>query len=253
MEASSRPVLPKGLFIFIIERNPFFLRHILKKSILVCVLLLSAFSAVFAQITTASNYFQTISEYYATVKSYEADIKITTGTSSLDGRVSFKSPNLLRIDFSNPESQVIVYDGSQLTIYLPNADATLIQATDSDDSAAGGASLATPQGLYLMNRYYHIAYLVGQNPVPLAEGSSENVVKLVLTRKNNSESFKTINLAISPVSRLIRQISAELASTGETFTFTFSNYDLNTTIPATRFIYEAPSSSNNYTNFVYTE
>ena len=110
--------------------------------------------------------------------SFAAPVEISADKQQMAGRVSYKRPNLLRIDFTNPQEQVIVFNGDMLTIYLPGASAVLQQAVQSD--SAGGASLATPQGLSLMSRYYVIAYEIGQEPVPLENGSDEMVIKLLL-------------------------------------------------------------------------
>ncbi len=85
----------------------------------------------------------------------------------MDAKVSFKRPNLLRIDFSNPATQVILFNGSQLTIYLPGSSAVLTQTVSTEANASTGANLATPQGLTLMNRYYSIAYLSDKKEEPL--------------------------------------------------------------------------------------
>ena len=122
-------------------------------------------------------------------------------------------------------------------MYLPLSNATLIQEVDKDassTSAADAGNLATPQGLYLMNRYYFIAYENGQDAEPLDEGSSEMVVKLILTRKTVAEGFTTINLAINPDTKLIRRIRAVTPSE-EVFEFSFTQYILNTNIPDVRF------------------
>ena len=76
-------------------------------------------STVFAQnITTASAYFKTISEYYGTIKDYEVDYEIRIEKSESRGKLSFKAPNLLRMDYTNPEEQVICFNGDVLTIYI---------------------------------------------------------------------------------------------------------------------------------------
>ena len=225
------------------------------KKIVVSILALLTASLLFAQsIQTAGEYFQTVSDYYATIQDYEADLTITTQAGKMKSRVSFKRPNLLRMDFSDPDTQVITFNGEMLTIYLPGSNAILLQnvSTGEETAGAASASLATPQGLTLMNRYYYIAYESGQSPVPLTENSDEMVVKFILTKKNASESFKTLNVAISPSSKLIRRIEA-VTTTNETFIFEFSNYNLNSNIPDARFIYDAPSSANNYNNFLFTE
>lgn len=213
---------------------------------------LSLCAAVSAQgITTASAYFKSISEYYASLKDYEADIEIKADKKEMAGKVSYKKPNLLRIDFSNPENQVIVFNGDMLTIYLPEASAVL-QQTVQTESGAGGASLATAQGLSLMSRYYIVSYENTPEAVPLEHGSDEKVVKLTLSRRNSSEAFRYIKLAINPETKLIRRVEASTTK-GELFVFNFMDYKLNSDITDQRFIYDAPSSANNYNNFLFSE
>ena len=118
-------------------------------SILIFCLIFSSVAFAQSEIQTAQMFFQSISEYYGTITDYEADIDITAGKNQMKGKVSFKRPDMLRIDFSEPESQVIVFNGERLVIYLPKADAILSQSVSSD-SESSGANLATPQGLALM-------------------------------------------------------------------------------------------------------
>ncbi|MCR4626251.1 MAG: outer-membrane lipoprotein carrier protein LolA [Treponema sp.] len=202
-------------------------------------------------IKTAGDFFKEVSEYYSTLSTYEAEILLAADKTEMAGKVSYKFPDLLRLDFSVPENQVIVFNGEMLTIYLPESDAILQQSVQKDSSSAGPA-LATPQGLSLMNRYYTVAYEVGQAPVPLDQDSSEMVVKLVLTRRNTSEAFRTIQIAVNPESKLIRRIEA-VTTKGESFVFNFVDYKLNNEIPDQRFIYDPPSSANNYNNFLFSE
>ena len=228
------------------------------KKLFLLILLFFSLTCVFAQnqtILTAGNFFKSISEYYATIKDYEASFSISAAGTKMSGKVSFKAPNLLRMDFDDPEKQVIVFSDNRLLMYLPLSNATLIQEVDTDASAGSAAeagNLATPQGLYLMNRYYFIAYENGQAAEPLDEGSSENVVKLILTRKTVAEGFTNIYLAINPDTKLIRRIKA-VTQNDEVFEFSFTQYILNTNIPDVRFLYDSPSDSNNYYNFLYTE
>ncbi len=209
-------------------------------------------SAVSAQaITTASAYFKTVSEYYATLKDYEADFDIRADKRDMAGKVSYKKPDLLRMDFTSPAEQVIVFNGDMLTVYLPEEAAVLQQSVKSEGSG-NAANLNTAQGLSLLSRYYVVAYEVGQEPVLLEEGSSEKVVKLVLSRRNSSEAFRYIKLAINAETKLIRRVEAA-TSHGETFVFNFTGYKINSDISDQRFIYDPPSSANNYNNFLFSE
>lgn len=216
------------------------------------ILLIGGIGQVFAQnITTAAKFFQSVSEYYGTIKDYEATMNITAGRSQMAGQVSFKRPNLLRIDFTNPKEQVILFNGDTLTIHLPGISSNLKQSVSPSTDQAG-MNLATPQGLALMSRYYSVAYEVGQDPVPLSESNPEQVIKLVLYPRNSSEGFRRIKLAVVPETKLIRQVEA-LTTQGQTFVFYFYNYNLNQNIPDQRFVYDAPSDANNFNNFLFSE
>lgn len=228
----------------------------MKKNILIFVLLiLINFCFVFGQeIMTASDYFKSISEYYGTINDYEADVNFLLGKEEMKGVVSFKKPNLLRISFSDPKDQVYIFSGDTLTIYLSTLDAAMVQVIEkNEDSTASGANLATPQGLYLMSRYYYVSYETGQTPVPYEEGSDEMVVKLILSRRNVSEGFKQIKLSISADTKLIRCVEAIRATNDEVLKIEFESYTLNKGIPAERFIYDYPSSANSYYNFLFSE
>ena len=224
----------------------------MKKIILsFCALFVS--TVLFAQnITTASAYFKTISEYYGTIKDYEVDFEIKIEKNESRGKLSFKAPNLLRMDYTNPEEQVICFNGDMLTIYIKEPAEAVLQQQVTPGSAGNATNLSTPQGLSLMSRYYTVAYETGQNAEPLEEGSDEMVVKLILTRKSASEAFRYIKLAINNDTKLIRRIEA-VTPKGEEFVFDFFDYVLNQNLSEQRFVYDAPSSANNYNNFLFTE
>lgn len=223
------------------------------KKLLISFCALFVSTVLFAQnITTASAYFKTISEYYGTIKDYEVDFEIKIEKTESAGKLSFKAPNLVRMDYTNPPEQVICFNGDILTIYIKEPAEAVLQQQVTTDNTNNAATLSTPQGLSLMSRYYTIAYETGQNPEPLEEGSDEMVVKLILTRKSASEAFRYIKLAINNDTKLIRRIEA-VTPKGEEFVFNFFDYALNQNLSEQRFVYDAPSSANNYNNFLFTE
>ncbi len=223
------------------------------KKLLISFCALFVSTVLFAQnITTASAYFKTISEYYGTIKDYEVDFEIKIEKTESAGKLSFKAPNLVRMDYTNPPEQVICFNGDILTIYIKEPAEAVLQQQVTPDNTNNAATLSTPQGLSLMSRYYTVAYETGQNPEPLEEGSDEMVVKLILTRKSASEAFRYIKLAINNDTKLIRRIEA-VTPKGEEFVFNFFDYVLNQNLSEQRFVYDAPSSANNYNNFLFTE
>lgn len=217
----------------------------LASCVLACFLLCA--STLAQGITTANDFFKTVSERYTQIKDYEASIQIRIGKSSMTGKVSFKRPQMLRIDFTDPAEQVIVFNGDSLVVYLPGSSAILEQSV-----SGGEGNLATAEGLSLLRRYYTVAYEVGQSPVPLEEGSEEMVVKLSLSRKSAGESFRTIKLSVDPATRLIRRVDA-VSSQDVRYVFDFWDYNINTGVSDQRFLYDPPSSANNYNNFLLSE
>jgi len=204
------------------------------------------------EIVTAERYLEMVSERYGSVRDYEANITIRSGNTDMTGMVSHLSPSFLRIDFTRPAEQVIVFNGELLTIYLPEYRAVLNQSINQRSSAASGAGLASAQGLSLLRRNYVSSFVTGPTPEPIDSNSTERVVKLRLTRRSVSEGFREIILSINPESLLIRRIEGRTIADGEV-RFDFTNIRTNQGIPEQRFIYDSPASANMYNNFLFRE
>jgi outer membrane lipoprotein-sorting protein len=219
----------------------------------VVILLLLGSFAYSQEIITAERYLEMVGERYNSIKDYEALLSLRSGTSDMKGILSFLNPSFLRIDFTDPPEQVLVFNGELLTVYLPGARAVLNQAiTTTRRPAAAGASMASAQGLILLRRNYVPSFVTGPDPVPLETGSGEMVVKLRLTRRSVSEGFREITLNIDNESRLIRRIEGRTIA-DSLVRFDFSNIKLNLGIPEQRFIYDSPASANLYNNFLFRD
>ena len=203
-----------------------------------------------ANITTADQYFQQVSDRYEQIKDYSCKLSIGSAKTTMSGDLIYRTPSLLRIDFSSPAGQVIAFDGQTLQVYIPEYHAVLSQSVDaSSGSPSSGAGLATREGLKMMKRNYGIAFETSPEPV-LLSGSAEKVVRLLLSRKTVAEGFKTIIVSVSADSKLIRRLEGTTLA-NETFTFDFSGIKLNQNIPENRFIYDSPASANVYNNFLF--
>jgi outer membrane lipoprotein-sorting protein len=202
-----------------------------------------------ADITTADAFFAEIAERYAQIQDYEGKISITTDKYAMTGAIAFKAPNLLRIDFTQPAGQVISYDGAVLAVYIPEYRA-ILQQQISDKPGAASAKLATAEGLKTMKRSYFVAYESVPDPLPIAEGSSEKAVRLLLNRRSVAEGFKTLTLFVNPDTLLIRRMVG-ITLGGDEIAFDFERVSTNIGIPAARFVYESPASANVYNNFLF--
>ena len=205
------------------------------------------------EIVTAEKYLEMVSDRYSSIRDYEANITIRSGNADMAGTVNHLAPSFLRIDFTRPAEQVIVFNGELLTIYLPEFRAVLNQSINqSRRSSASGAGLASAQGLSLLRRNYVSSFVTGPSPEQLESSSSERVVKLRLTRRSVSEGFKEIILSINPDTMLIRRIEGRTIADAEV-RFDFTNIRTNQGIPEQRFIYDSPPSANMYNNFLFRD
>jgi outer membrane lipoprotein-sorting protein len=216
----------------------------------IAAFLVLAAAAGAQEIVTAEQFFAKVSDKYAGVEDYEATIAISNAGQPMTGKLYFKSPSLLRIDFSQPPEQVIVFDGDRLVVYIPQYRAVLQQETGGAGLGAGAASLASREGLSMMKRNYTIAWESTPQASALDQSSPEKVFKLLLSRKTVSEGFKTIRVSVSESTLLIRRIEGWTVA-NERIAFDFSAIRLNQSVPATRFIYDAPASANVYNNFLF--
>ncbi|MCL2443849.1 MAG: outer membrane lipoprotein carrier protein LolA [Treponema sp.] len=224
-----------------------------KRGISLFFLLIFSSALLFGQdIITAEQYLEMVSNTYASIRDYEANITIRSGNNEMVGSVSHLSPSFMRIDFTRPAEQVIVFNGEVLTIYLPEFRAVLNQSINRRSNPAAGAGMASSQGLSLMRRNYVSSFVTGPNPEPLDGTSGERVIKLRLTRRSVSEGFREIILSINPDTRLIRRIEGRTIAEGDV-RFDFTNIRTNVGIPEARFAYDTPPSANMYNNFLFRD
>jgi chaperone LolA len=200
------------------------------------------------EILTAENFFDQVSERYGEVKDYIAKVTIVQEKETMSGSLFYKIPNLLRIDFTAPAEQVLVTDGSKLTVYIPLYRVVMSQ-TLKQRSPATIATMVSRQGLRLMRQNYSIAYAEGPNRVPLEPSSQELVMKLKLTWRTSSEGFRELVLAVNN-QNMIRRIDAVTVGY-QKIQFNFEDIRVNQNIPDARFKYDPPASANVQENFLF--
>jgi len=197
------------------------------------------------EIVTAERYLEMVSDNYAALNDYEANVVIRSGNNDMIGTVSFRTPSFMRIDFSRPANQVIVFNGNTLIVYLPEFRAVLNQEINRRAST-------TSAGLSMLRRNFNPTYLTSPNPEPLDSGSSERVIKLRLTRRFTSEGFRELILSINPETRLIRRIEGRTIAEVD-IRIDFTSIRTNIGIPEARFAYDTPPNSSMFNNFLFRD
>lgn len=225
--------------------------------VLVLLFLLFPFWCMGQEFLTAEKYFDSISEIYGDIEDYQADIIITQDETVMTGVLFYKQPNLLRINFTEPEEQVLVVDGEALTIYIPEHSVIMHQPLKKRSNTTI-TNMASQQGLQLLKRNYSVAYLVGPDPLPLdelppgQEGEAplrEMVIKMKLDWRSTDEGFRQLEISIGE-NGLIRRINGVTVGY-ENIQFDLKNILVNQNIPEARFDYESPATANIFENFLF--
>ncbi len=222
--------------------------HLLsRRAFLILVFLVAASCIAFAQeIVSAEKFFAALSTSFGAIKDYVADLTITQGKTVSRGKISYKSPFFLRIDFDDPKGQVVVFDGEKLTFFSPQYEVVLEQKYKKKGSAQI-ENLASSQGLTILQRNYSVAYLTGPAPVPLDDGSREMVTKLRLT-SHGTTGFS--QLIISARDSLIRRIEGTEVN-GDKVTMDLTNVRVNQGVPDERFNYDPPPYANVISDWLF--
>ncbi|MBN2440335.1 MAG: outer membrane lipoprotein carrier protein LolA [Spirochaetales bacterium] len=221
-------------------------RHHLKY--LSLILFFHVFPLFGQEIITADKYFDQVSGIYGKIMDYEAKIKITQEDSVMSGSIFYKNPNLVRIDFDEPEEQYLLVNDEALSIYIPKHSVLLKQYLPRR-SAASLEAMANSQGLIYLRNNYKIAYVLGPDPVPLEENSQEMVVKLKFQWRATAEGFKDIEISFSEKG-LIRRVKG-ITATGVHVQFDFTDMKTNGGLPVEYFNIDDPPSAYEYKNFLF--
>jgi len=217
-----------------------------KCGIVLFILLIFKFSFLYAQeIITADRHLELVSNNFAAMRDFEANVAIRSGNMDMAGRLSFKAPSLLRIDFSRPAEQVIVFNGETLTVYVPDMRAILVQNLSRSRRAA-------TYGLSMLRRNYVASFVTSPHPEPLDAMSGERVIKLRLTRRSAAEGFREIIVSINPETRIIRRFEGRTIGDMEV-RMDMTNIRVNQGIPDTRFVFDSPGTANYYHNFMFRD
>ena len=211
-------------------------------------LVLAAVSAAAQDIVTPGAFLDRASKRFSEIRDYQADVTISSDgeQESMVGRLAYKSPNKVRIDFTKPREQVLASNGVTLVVYVPRYSYVLEQKLQKR-SEATLALMASSRELAYLKTHYSPAYVVGPEPVPLEDGSRELVTKLKF-QSLSVDGFRRLEIAFDRT-LMIRRITG---STGtRTIVMDIKNVRLNQGIPDARFDYNPPASANVYRNFLF--
>ncbi|MFW6368230.1 MAG: LolA family protein [Spirochaetota bacterium] len=207
-------------------------------------------------IETASDLLARVAEEYSDFEDYVAEIVMTTEEDDMRGTFYHKEPNLLYIEFSEPEDQFILSDGSTLRVHVPSLNTTLTQELRRQSDATPG-SVATGDGLELLTRNFSVAYqdspeyvnVQGTNGVLESVGPDTDVVNLRLDTNSPNEGYRQLILSIDSDYRIRRILGTTVDN--DIVQFDFIDIRANVSVPDSRFDYESPPASSTFEDFLF--
>ena len=189
------------------------------------------------RLLSAEKFLSTLSTKLEKVKDYTASVVITQGKAVSRGELYYKAPDDLRIDFDEPQGQVLVLDDEKLTVYVPQYQVVLEQSYPQSVEAV--EDLPTSRGLATLEREYSVGYLTGPSPVPIQEGSKEMVTKLKLVPLTVT-GFQQLILSVK--GSIVRRMEG-LLQNGDRITLDLEQVRINQGVPASRFLFDAPENT----------
>jgi outer membrane lipoprotein-sorting protein len=223
------------------------MKRLLRAAVL-AVLFITAAAAFGQDIVTPAAFLDRAAKRFNEIKDYQADVTISGGQDedSMAGKLVYKSPNKIRIDFTRPREQVLCSNGELLTVYVPRYSYVLEQKLQKH-SESTLSLMASSRELAYLKTHYSAAYVVGPEPVPLDDGSRELVTKLKF-QSLSVDGFRRLEIAFDR-NLMIRRVTG---STGaRTMVMDIRNVRTNQGVPDARFDYRSPASANVYRNFLY--
>ena len=215
-------------------------------SALLCILLPIFAFAQATELVSAEKYFDTLSASFGKVSDYVADVTIVNGKATYHGRLSYKSPLYLRIDFDDPPKMVLNFDGEKLLWYSPQ-NAVVLEQDYKKRGSSQIEGMASSQSFALWKKNFSVAYLSGPAPVPLEDGSREMVTKLKLVSRGSTNFTQMI---ISVKDSFIRRVEGTMGG-GDKVVMDYTNFRTNQGIPDSRFKYDAPGTVNTIQDWLF--
>jgi outer membrane lipoprotein carrier protein len=186
--------------------------------------LIILFYSTFCFVQSAESVLKSLQNKFDSVSDLSADVsQKINGKSTLSGKLFFKKPNNLRLEFGN---QTIVADGETSWNYIKKDKKVII--SNYDENGAGLLS---------------INYLVYDYPqkCDLSLSSEGNNTVLILTPKTKRNSLGEVKLFINK-DDLIYKVVISDKSVGTTDVY-FSNYKFNQKLPDSKFTFTTPEGT----------
>ncbi len=208
----------------------------------IMAIILALGAAAGAQAQTPEVIMQNASSAYSEMKTLRAEFQQTitnplTGTNAVSHGVMFRrAPNLLSLNFSDPQGDRVVADGKSLWVYLPSSAPGQVMRLPSNGKST--LALVEPGELFLNSSAKR--YTITSAGSATVAGRRTNIVTLVPKQDNNM--FSRAKVWVDAQDNSIRQFEV-IDVNGLTRVVTITKLQPNVSISASEFKFTPPKNA----------
>jgi len=196
------------------------------------------------EIVSVNDIKKLMSSTYERINDYSADFKWINGESNYKGKIQYKNPDKILMDFEEPHDQKIVSNGKTLYIYIPYLK-VVCQQSLSKETESSILSTSSKKGLSrLLNEYSFSFY----DTSSAQQFGSTEAYHLRLIQKRPDVGFKKMDIWVSK-SGLILQ-SNGISQNGIKVSLSFSSIKINIELPDYIFDFEVPADAQIIRNII---
>ena len=185
-----------------------------------------------------------MSERFESINDYTADFDWVNGDVHYFGKIKYKKPDRILLDFEEPADQLIVSNGHLLYIYIPYLK-VVVQQLLTEDTESAILTTTSEAGLSKLFDEYSFSFY---NTSILQPFRNTQAYHFRLHQKTPKVGFKEIYLWVS-AEGLILQSNGN-SPNGRNVSLIFSNIQLNTELPDYIFDFEVPADAQIIRNII---
>jgi outer membrane lipoprotein-sorting protein len=185
-----------------------------------------------------------MSEMLTSMEDYTAQFIWVNGDVRYTGKMKYKKPDRLLLEFVEPEGQKIVANEQLLYIYIPYLK-VVCQQSLGEDTESSILSTASESGLSKLFDEYSFSFY---DTSALQSFGNTRAYHLKLVQKRPKVGFKQMDMWVSENGLILQ--SQSISPNGVTVSLTFSEIQLNVELPDYIFEFEVPADAQIIRNII---
>lgn len=203
--------------------------------------LLTVVSAQEFEFVTVSDVVRKVKDRFSDVEGYSANFVIESkkgsSTEVKKGTIQSLKPNMLKIQFRSPKSQLLVSDGETMWIHIPSMNVVAEQDLKGDKSTE--FSTTSYVGLKRLFAKYHYKFDSKDQPALGVDG--KKYYTLYLKQKESRSGYKSMKLWVNEDFLITRAVGE--TSSGKSVSISFSNINTKASLRKGSFKFDIPANA----------